>query len=64
MDNLVFCCYAAHNPTDKLEDTEKILGLAGQGVGSISELSKTARGRKQKNPNQTPCETNKNPQDS
>jgi hypothetical protein len=25
---LVFCCYAAHNPTDKLEKTEKILGLA------------------------------------
>jgi hypothetical protein len=28
VDNLVFCCYAAHNPTDKLEETEKFLGLA------------------------------------
>jgi hypothetical protein len=22
------CCYAAHNPQNKLEETEKILGLA------------------------------------
>jgi hypothetical protein len=44
----VFCCCAAHNSPDKLEDTEKILGLAGQGIGSISKPSKSSRGRKKK----------------
>jgi len=56
------CCYAAHNPPDKLEDTEKIFGLAGQRVGSISKPSKSSRGRKKKpGSNQTPCENIKNP---
>jgi len=48
VDNLVFCCYAAHNPTDKLENTEKILGLAGQGGRINLETFQKFEGRKQK----------------
>jgi hypothetical protein len=45
---------------------EKILGLAGQGVGSISKPSKSSGGRKQKksNPIQKDRKTTRNPQDS
>jgi hypothetical protein len=38
------CCYAAHNSSDKLEETEKVFGLAmGQGFGFSLTTQKVLR---------------------
>jgi hypothetical protein len=38
------CCYAAHNSSDKLEETEKVFGLAmGKGFGFSLTTQKVLR---------------------